>query len=66
MYHKSASVELFVPGLIKSPFPPPCWNDNDGAAIGAIETILNKYPEQIIIFANGGDRTKENIPEINI
>ena len=42
-----------------------CWNDNDGSAIGAIETLVKKYPQQIIIFANGGDRTKENIPEMN-
>ena len=40
------------------------FNDDDGSAIDAIETVRNLYPDDEIIFANGGDRTKTNIPEM--
>ena len=39
------------------------WDDSDGTAVGAIELILKIHPMKKIIFANGGDRNKENIPE---
>ena len=32
-------------------------------AVGAIELVLKNHPTENIIFANGGDRTKDNIPE---
>jgi len=40
------------------------YNDNDGSSCDAIRKIKSKYPAAHIIFANGGDRTKENIPEM--
>jgi cytidyltransferase-like protein len=40
------------------------FNDDDGSAIDAIQKVKEKYPYDQIIFANGGDRTKENIPEM--
>ena len=40
------------------------FDDSDGTAIDAIRRIREENPEQTIIFANGGDRTKENIPEM--
>jgi cytidyltransferase-like protein len=42
------------------------FNDKDGSAIDAIKVARNLYPDSKIIFANGGDRTKENIPEMSI
>lgn len=39
------------------------FNDNDGTAIEAIKNVQKLYPEDQIIFANGGDRTADNIPE---
>ena len=39
------------------------FNDEDGTAIKAIKKLLEKYPKRLIIFANGGDRGKDNIPE---
>lgn len=42
------------------------FNDNDGSAKRAIEMVRQSYPQDRIIFANGGDRTKENIPEMDI
>ena len=41
------------------------FNDDDDSAIDAIKYIKNYFPANAeIIFANGGDRTKDNIPEM--
>ena len=41
------------------------FNDDDATAIAAIEYVKKQAPNNSnIIFANGGDRTKENIPEM--
>ena len=40
-------------------------DENDSAA-NAIKIVAEKYPNQKIIFANGGDRNSENIPEMKI
>jgi len=40
------------------------FDDSDGTACDAIRRVQEKYPNDEIIFANGGDRTKENIPEM--
>jgi D-beta-D-heptose 7-phosphate kinase/D-beta-D-heptose 1-phosphate adenosyltransferase len=39
------------------------FDDSDGTACDAIRKVKEKYPKDEIIFANGGDRTPENIPE---
>ena len=42
------------------------FNDNDNSACDAIQQCLDKYPDaDKIIFVNGGDRTQDNIPEMN-
>ena len=41
------------------------FNDRDGTAKDAIEWARRVYPEHTIIFANGGDRTSTNIPEMD-
>ncbi len=40
------------------------FNDDDGSAIEAIKNVQPLYPNDEIIFANGGDRTALNIPEM--
>lgn len=40
------------------------FNDNDNSAIDAIRKVKSIYPNRKIVFANGGDRTKDNIPEM--
>jgi cytidyltransferase-like protein len=40
------------------------FNDSDGSAIECIRKVQKLYPGDEIIFANGGDRTQENIPEM--
>jgi|TARA_B110000858_G_scaffold109095_2_gene124677 D-beta-D-heptose 7-phosphate kinase/D-beta-D-heptose 1-phosphate adenosyltransferase len=39
------------------------FDDSDGTAKDAIQVLLEKYPEDEIVFANGGDRTDETTPE---
>jgi len=43
------------------------YNDDDNSSCDAIEQLLEHCgPNDEIIFANGGDRTRENIPEMRI
>ena len=42
------------------------FNDRDGSAKEAIRDLRALYPNDQIVFANGGDRTQENIPEMDI
>jgi len=42
------------------------FDDNDGSAKHAIQMVRQSYPNDEIIFANGGDRTDKNIPEMDI
>ena len=42
------------------------FNDDDNSAIAAIRYTMNAYPEDNIVFVNGGDRTSDNIPEMSI
>jgi cytidyltransferase-like protein len=44
------------------------FNDDDGSACDLIKQVIRWRPPMTekIIFANGGDRTKENIPEMGV
>jgi cytidyltransferase-like protein len=42
------------------------FNDSDGSACDLLEIIKRQFPYATVIFANGGDRTKENIPEMSV
>ena len=42
------------------------FDDSDGTACDAILKVQAKYPDSEIIFANGGDRTEKNIPEMSM
>ncbi len=42
------------------------FDDDDGSAKNAIIMTRQSYPQDHIIFANGGDRTSSNIPEMDI
>ena len=41
------------------------FNDEDDTATQAIKQVKERNPKARIIFANGGDRKKENVPELN-
>lgn len=40
-------------------------DDSDNSSRDAIKQVRIKYPHSIIVFANGGDRTSDNIPELD-
>ena len=42
------------------------FDDSDNTASDAIRQTMSKWPQEDYIFANGGDRTKENIPEMEV
>lgn len=42
------------------------FNDDDGTACHLLEQVRAHYPDARIIFANGGDRTQDNIPEMTL
>ena len=43
-----------------------CYPDADGSSKNTITGIRAMYPDATIIFANGGDRTVANIPEMDV
>jgi D-beta-D-heptose 7-phosphate kinase/D-beta-D-heptose 1-phosphate adenosyltransferase len=42
------------------------WEDWDNTAIQLLERVKREFPSDQIIFANGGDRTATNIPEMSV
>lgn len=40
------------------------YDDQDGSSCDAVRKVKDTYPDAHIIFANGGDRTRDNIPEM--
>lgn len=42
------------------------FDDSDGSAREFIKQVRAHYPDAELIFANGGDRTKDNIPEMDV
>jgi len=42
------------------------FDDSDGTACSLLEFVKDTYPDHRIVFANGGDRNIENIPEKNV
>jgi D-beta-D-heptose 7-phosphate kinase/D-beta-D-heptose 1-phosphate adenosyltransferase len=42
------------------------FDDEDGTACHLLQQVRAHYPNDKIVFANGGDRTPDNIPEMSI
>jgi D-beta-D-heptose 7-phosphate kinase/D-beta-D-heptose 1-phosphate adenosyltransferase len=42
------------------------FDDSDGSAKQFIKQVRAHYPDAELIFANGGDRTADNIPEMDV
>lgn len=55
-----------IVGSLKDVHATMTFNDDDGSARDLIVGIKREFPYAEIIFANGGDRTKDNIPEMDI
>jgi len=41
-------------------------DDDSGSAVNALIKVKEMYPDDHIIFANGGDRNQDNIPEMSV
>lgn len=52
-----------VCGYLKNVIDVIAFDDSDNSASDGIRKAREKYPNDVLIFANGGDRTKSNIPE---
>lgn len=50
-------------GYLKNVIDVIAFDDSDNSASDGIRKAREKYPNDVLVFANGGDRTKENIPE---
>jgi cytidyltransferase-like protein len=61
----SIDERLSVMGNLKNVLCAIRFDDTDGSAKDAIKKVRDMFPKETIIFANGGDRTRENIPEMN-
>ena len=42
------------------------FDDSDGSARAFIRQVRAHYPDANLVFANGGDRTADNIPEMDV
>ena len=42
------------------------FDDTDNSACDGIRKVRAKYPDVHLVFANGGDRGKDNIPETEV
>jgi cytidyltransferase-like protein len=60
----SAEERLAVVGELRSVDVLIVFDDSDGSAIDAIKKVLEMFPGEEVVFANGGDRTLDNIPEM--
>ena len=61
----SIDERLSIMGNLKNVLCSIRFDDADGSAKDAISKVREMFPKETIIFANGGDRTAENIPEMD-
>jgi len=59
------SERLYIVSNLKSVDLALEFNDEDGSAKGLISCVREMLPAHKILFCNGGDRTSENIPEMD-
>jgi len=55
-----------VVGNLKAVDEVMAFDDSDGTACDLLALVKQRYPGHQIIFANGGDRTAQNIPEMSV
>ena len=55
-----------IVGSLKDVYATMTFNDDDGSARDLLVLIKREFPYAEIIFANGGDRTATNIPEMSV
>ena len=55
-----------IVGAIKGVIDVIAFDDSDNSACDGLRKARAKYPNDTLVFAKGGDRTADNIPEIPI
>lgn len=55
-----------IVGAIKGVIDVLSFNDDDNSACDGLRKARAKYPNDTLVFAKGGDRTADNIPEIPV
>jgi len=55
-----------IVGSLKDVHATMTFNDDDGSAKDLLVKIKREFPYAKIVFANGGDRTPDNIPEMDV
>ena len=55
-----------VVGAIKGVVEVIDFNDDDGSACDGLRKARKRHPNDTLVFAKGGDRTADNIPEIPV
>lgn len=55
-----------VVGAIKGVIDVIAFDDSDNSACDGLRKARAKYPNDTLVFAKGGDRTADNIPEIPV
>ncbi len=60
---QSFETRLSICDYLKDVIEVIAFDDSDNSASDGIRKAREKYPDANLVFANGGDRTKENIPE---
>ncbi|MDR0556137.1 MAG: hypothetical protein LBG20_04015 [Holosporaceae bacterium] len=55
-----------IVGNIKGVIDVMAFDDSDGTACDGLRRARFKYPNDILVFAKGGDRNASNIPEVAI
>ncbi len=61
-FHK-IQTRLAILGALKGVIDVLEFDDTDNSACDGIRKVRAKYPNDVLCFANGGDRSKDNIPE---
>ena len=55
-----------VMGALKGVIDVIAFDDSDNSACDGLRKVKAKYPNDTLVFAKGGDRTADNIPEVAI
>lgn len=62
----SYATRAAIVGAIKGVIDVIPFDDSDNSACEGLRAVRAKYPNDRLVFAKGGDRTADNIPEIPV
>jgi D-beta-D-heptose 7-phosphate kinase/D-beta-D-heptose 1-phosphate adenosyltransferase len=59
-FHTRKTIVENIKGVVEAI----AFNDDDGSACDGLRLAREKYPDAKLVFAKGGDRNADNIPEV--